>query len=89
MYLHFQALSKVTSTGAMTYSFIQAIEKGHGSTYGSMLNAMRSTLHEATSGFNGGGLVTSLITTFINGGSSSKIRQVLFTTTTSIILGLQ
>ncbi|KAL1201197.1 Metacaspase-2 [Cardamine amara subsp. amara] len=33
-------------TGAMTYAFIQAIERGHGTTYGSLMNAMRSTIHE-------------------------------------------
>ncbi|XP_023635687.1 metacaspase-2 isoform X2 [Capsella rubella] len=33
-------------TGAMTYAFIQAIERGHGTTYGCLLNAMRSTVHE-------------------------------------------
>ncbi|KAL1533058.1 Metacaspase-1 [Salvia divinorum] len=38
------ALSKGTPTGAMTYAFIQAIEKGQGTTYGSILNAMRSTI---------------------------------------------
>ncbi|XP_059637440.1 metacaspase-1-like [Cornus florida] len=38
------ALSKITSTGAMTFSFIQAIEHGQGATYGSILNSMRSTI---------------------------------------------
>ncbi|CAI0547964.1 unnamed protein product, partial [Linum tenue] len=40
------ALSKVTSTGAMTYSFIQALERGHGTTYGDMLNSMRTTIRK-------------------------------------------
>lgn len=39
-------LSGSAWTGAMTYAFIQAIERGHGMTYGSLLNAMRSTVHE-------------------------------------------
>ncbi|XP_010555594.1 PREDICTED: metacaspase-2 [Tarenaya hassleriana] len=39
-------LSGTAWTGAMTYSFIQAIERGHGTTYGSLLNAMRSTVGE-------------------------------------------
>ncbi|CAH8275429.1 unnamed protein product [Arabidopsis lyrata] len=39
-------LSGSAWTGAMTYAFIQAIERGHGTTYGSLLNAMRSTVHE-------------------------------------------
>lgn len=41
-----QQLSGNAWTGAMTYAFIQAIERGHGLTYGSLLNAMRSTVHE-------------------------------------------
>lgn len=41
-----QQLSGSAWTGAMTYAFIQAIERGHGTTYGSLLNAMRSTVHE-------------------------------------------
>uniref|UniRef100_A0A1J3F859 Metacaspase-2 n=1 Tax=Noccaea caerulescens TaxID=107243 RepID=A0A1J3F859_NOCCA len=39
-------LSGSAWTGAMTYAFIQAIERGHGTTYGSLLSAMRSTVHE-------------------------------------------
>ncbi|KAG7546253.1 Zinc finger LSD1-type [Arabidopsis suecica] len=39
-------LSGSAWTGAMTYAFIQALERGHGTTYGSLLNAMRSTVHE-------------------------------------------
>ncbi|CAK7336894.1 unnamed protein product [Dovyalis caffra] len=62
------ALSNITSTGAMTYSFIQAVERGHGTTYGSMLNAMRSTIRSATNELNGG-LVTSLITMLLTGGN--------------------
>ncbi|KAK2988938.1 hypothetical protein RJ640_026206, partial [Escallonia rubra] len=62
------ALSKVTSTGAMTYSFIQAIERGHGTTYGDMLNSMRSTIRN-TGNDLGGGVVTSLLTMLLAGGS--------------------
>ncbi|CAN8325860.1 unnamed protein product [Cochlearia groenlandica] len=39
-------LSGSAWTGAMTYAFIQAIERGHGTTYGSLLSAMRSTVCE-------------------------------------------
>ncbi|KDO57707.1 hypothetical protein CISIN_1g016243mg [Citrus sinensis] len=74
------ALSKITSTGAMTYSFIQAIERGHGATYGSMLNSMRSTIRNTDSGSElsgAGGLVTSLVTMLLTGGSlSGGFRQV-------------
>lgn len=57
-------LGKVNSTGEMTYCFIQAIERGYGSTYGSLLNAMRSTIHTAEDQ-----LVTSLIDMLLKGGS--------------------
>ncbi|KAJ6672129.1 METACASPASE-4 [Salix viminalis] len=60
------ALSKITSTGAMTYSFILAIERGHATTYGSMLNAMRSTIRDTTNEL-GGGILTSLISMFLTG----------------------
>ncbi|XP_020586224.1 metacaspase-1 [Phalaenopsis equestris] len=69
------ALSKVTSTGAMTYCFIQAIERGHGSTYGTILNSMRSTIRN-TGDSLGGGPVTSLLSMLITGGSlSGGLRQ--------------
>ncbi|KAJ4728936.1 Metacaspase-1-like [Melia azedarach] len=63
------ALSKITSTGAMTYAFIQAIERGHGTTYGSMLNSMRSTIRNTDGNEIGGGIVTSLIGMLLTGGS--------------------
>ncbi|GAA0162565.1 hypothetical protein LIER_39434 [Lithospermum erythrorhizon] len=70
------ALSKITSTGAMTFCFIQAIERGHGATYGSVLTAMRNAIRQAggSSGGGvdlGGGVVTSLITMLVSGGSAS------------------
>lgn len=58
------SLGKVTSTGEMTYCFIQAIERGYGSTYGSLLNAMRSAIHTAEDQ-----VVTSLIDMLLKGGS--------------------
>ncbi|KAI3458394.1 hypothetical protein Pfo_015057 [Paulownia fortunei] len=65
------ALSKVTSTGAMTYAFIQAIEKGQGTTYGSILNAMRSTIRKTDNDLGGGGgVVTTLLTMLLTGGSA-------------------
>ncbi|PRQ59702.1 putative transcription factor Znf-LSD family [Rosa chinensis] len=68
------ALSKITSTGAMTYAFIQAIERGHATTYGNMLNAMRSTIRN-TDGGAGGGIVTTLISMLLTGGSLGRLRQ--------------
>ncbi|XP_064992119.1 metacaspase-1-like isoform X2 [Musa acuminata AAA Group] len=62
------ALSGIASTGAMTYCFIQAIEQGHGTTYGSILNSMRSTIRK-TVDLNSGGPVTSFITMLLTGGS--------------------
>ncbi|XP_023890858.2 metacaspase-1 [Quercus suber] len=65
------ALSKTTSTGAMTYCFIQAIESGHATTYGSVLNSMRTAIR--CTGRNdlgvGGGAVTSLLNMLLIGGS--------------------
>ncbi|KAL5862714.1 hypothetical protein ACOSQ3_000228 [Xanthoceras sorbifolium] len=68
------ALSKIASTGAMTYAFIQAIERGHGATYGNVLKAMRSTLRSADSEIDGG-LVTTLIGMLLTGGSVGGLRQ--------------
>lgn len=57
-------LGRLTSTGEMTYCFIQAIERGYGSTYGSLLNAMRSAIHTTEDQ-----VVTSLIDMLLKGGS--------------------
>ncbi|KAM3323139.1 metacaspase-1 [Capsicum chacoense] len=68
------ALSKITSTGAMTFCFIQAIERGHGATYGSILTAMRNAIQQAggsSGGDFGGGAVSSLISMLLTGGSLS------------------
>lgn len=68
----------------MTFCFIQAIERGHGTTYGSILNSMRAAIRGAGSdmgGGGGGGAVTSLVTMLLTGGSSigggGGFRQVL------------
>nr|XP_016495228.1 PREDICTED: metacaspase-1-like [Nicotiana tabacum] len=56
----------------MTFCFIQAIERGHGTTYGSILTAMRNAIRQAGSsgGDFGGGAVTSLISMLLTGGSA-------------------
>lgn len=65
-----QALSKITSTGAMTFCFIQAIEHGNASTYGSLLSSMRNAIRSVRSDMGGGdGSVTSLLTMLLTGGS--------------------
>lgn len=88
-----QALSKITSTGAMTFCFIQAIERGQAGTYGSILNSMRSTIRSTGSGSGlgggvtsllggGGGAVTSLLGMLLTGGSDTGgLRQVSACTT--------
>ncbi|KAF3336068.1 metacaspase-1-like isoform X1 [Carex littledalei] len=65
------ALSKITSTGAMTFCFIQAIEKSQGMmTYGSILTSMRAAIRGTGDSVGGGGPVTSLITMLLTGGSA-------------------
>jgi hypothetical protein len=78
MLLWRQALSKITSTGAMTYCFIQAIERGQATTYGSLLNSMRAVIRSTGSSNDlGGGAVTSLLTMLLAGGSlGGGLRQV-------------
>lgn len=68
------ALSKVTSTGAMTFCFIQAIEQGQARTYGSMLNAMRAAIRNTGGGGlgAGGGTVTTLLNMLVAGGRDRK-----------------
>ncbi|XP_061995514.1 metacaspase-1-like [Rosa rugosa] len=73
------ALSKITSTSAMTFCFIQAIERGQAATYGIILNSMRNTIRSTGSGGGGsavasllggsGGAVTSLVSMLLTGGS--------------------
>ncbi|XP_072973540.1 metacaspase-1-like [Typha angustifolia] len=66
-------LSKVTPTGVMTYCFIQAIEQGNATTYGSILNSMRTTIRN-TGESSSGGHVSSLIT-MLTGLSIGGLRQ--------------
>ncbi|ONH90525.1 hypothetical protein PRUPE_8G059400 [Prunus persica] len=55
------ALSGDTSTGALTYSFIQAVENDRGLTYGYLLNAMRQIIREARSGIRLKGPIAALV----------------------------
>ncbi|MFS8017162.1 hypothetical protein Hanom_Chr15g01377121 [Helianthus anomalus] len=54
------ALSKVISTGAMTFSFIQAIKRGHATTYDDMLTSMRTTIRSNESDMGGASLLGML-----------------------------
>lgn len=60
-----QALSKVTSTGAMTFSFIQAIEEGQAATYGTLINSMKATIRNANL-LGGAGRVASILTLLLH-----------------------
>lgn len=66
------ALSRITSTGAMTYCFLQAFEQGKGSTYGSILNSMRSTIRNTTGST---GPVNTLMSMLVRGGNFGGLRQ--------------
>nr|DAD47611.1 TPA_asm: hypothetical protein HUJ06_017548 [Nelumbo nucifera] len=59
------ALSQITSTGAMTYCFIQAIERGEATTYGSILNSMRDTIRNTGATVNGLQHIPCLCQTFL------------------------
>ncbi|MFS7962981.1 putative mitogen-activated protein kinase kinase kinase STE-STE11 family [Helianthus anomalus] len=45
-----EALSKITSTRAMTFCFIEAIEHRNASTYGSLLSSMCNAIRSARGG---------------------------------------
>ncbi|KAF3435029.1 hypothetical protein FNV43_RR22116 [Rhamnella rubrinervis] len=55
------ALSGNTLTGAMTYSFIQAVQNEPGLTYGRLLNAMRFAIREAKTGIRLKGPIASIL----------------------------
>lgn len=69
----------------MTFCFIQAIEHNPVTTYGGVLTAMRTAIRDAGgSGSSvpdiGGGMVTSLLSMLVSGGSltAGGFSQVLF-----------
>lgn len=72
------ALSKSVTTGAMTYAFIQAIERKRDCTYSELMSDMRHTLKSAKAGgggmpsLGGGGLGTAVgLLGMLMGGSFS------------------
>lgn len=62
----------MTSTGVMTFAFIQAIERGQGTTYGSILTAMRSTIRKTDSDL-GGDSASSLLSMLLSGARAPSI----------------
>ncbi|MFS7969057.1 hypothetical protein Hanom_Chr09g00804691 [Helianthus anomalus] len=67
------SLSKVTSTGAMTYAFIEAIEMGHAKTYGDILTSMRTTIRKIESGGAHSSLLGMLFTRGRHGGGWKQV----------------
>jgi hypothetical protein len=63
------------STGALTYSFIQAVQNEPGLTYGRLLNSMRYAIREAKTGIRLNGPIAS----FVNRLLCMELSQVLFT----------
>lgn len=66
------ALSGSTATGAMTYSFIQAMQNGHELTYGHLLTAMRHTIREASTGLRLNGPIASLVNKLLGAGLTQE-----------------
>jgi hypothetical protein len=56
-----QAFAGNASTGALTYSFINAVQNEPGLTYGRLLNSMRNAIREAKSGIRLRGPIASLV----------------------------
>ena len=80
-----QAFSGTVSTGAMTYSFIQAIERNQAQTYGSLLAAMRQAIRDANASLGagggipaltGGGLLGSLLGSVFGASSGGGLTQI-------------
>jgi hypothetical protein len=56
-----QAFTSKVATGALTYSFIQAVQNEPGLTYGRLLNSMRYAIREAKTGIRLKGPIASLV----------------------------
>ncbi|TQD78068.1 hypothetical protein C1H46_036381 [Malus baccata] len=66
------ALSGYISTGALTYSFIQAMENDPGLTYGYLLNVMRQIIREARTGIRLKGPIAALVNKVLRTGLSQE-----------------
>lgn len=60
----------------MTYSFIQAMQNGNELTYGRLLNAMRHTIHEASTRVRLKGPIASLVNKVLGAGLT-QVRIIL------------
>ncbi|KAG9451485.1 hypothetical protein H6P81_011450 [Aristolochia fimbriata] len=66
------AFSINTTTGAMTYCFIQAVESQPGVTYGRLLNVMRSSIREAQANIRTSGPIASLLKKMLRTGFTQE-----------------
>ncbi|RRT65821.1 hypothetical protein B296_00009731 [Ensete ventricosum] len=66
------AFAGSASTGAMTYSFIQAMESEPGTTYGRLLTAMRAAIRASGIGISINGPIASLMRKVFNFGSTQS-----------------
>lgn len=73
-FLAMQAFTGNTMTGAMTYSFINAIEnKGAGATYGSLMHSIQWAIRNASLGIQGSGPISSLLKRVFGNGLAQVI----------------
>lgn len=73
-FIPLQTLSGSTTTGAMTYSLILALESEPGITYGRLLYSMRSVIRGASAGANA--RLTGPVGSFVRKVLKSGLRQV-------------
>ncbi|KAI3836743.1 hypothetical protein MKW92_037771 [Papaver armeniacum] len=66
------ALAGNAMTGAMTFSFIQAVQSAPGLTYGALLLAMRTAIREAKTGIRFNGPITSVLRKMFHIGLSQE-----------------
>ncbi|XP_068639063.1 metacaspase-1-like [Aristolochia californica] len=66
------AFSVNTTTGAMTYCFIQAVESEPGVSYGRLLNVMRSAIREAQTSLRTSGPIASLLRKMLRTGLTQE-----------------
>ncbi|TXG53942.1 hypothetical protein EZV62_019198 [Acer yangbiense] len=64
------------STGALTFSFIQAMENERGITYGRLLNAMRQSVRQAKSGIRLDGAIANIVNETVFKSDSSQEPQL-------------